>query len=145
MKTRRTAAATAIAVALALGHGRTTAEEDPCAHIDRILREAATDFRTIARPTPGNADGVTLVLPGAKECTLRDSVYGCEWVVESPDKGIQEFEAFSASLAQCLKPRKFEIERQPGFFHARSPGVASVLADWSREFLTIYLEVEKEK
>ena len=145
MKTRRPAVATAIAVALALGHGRTAAEEDPCAHIDRILREAANDFKAIARPTPGNADGVTLVLPGAKECSLRDSVYGCEWVVESPDKGIQEFEALSSSLAQCLKPRKFEIERQPGFLHARRPGVASVVADWSRQFLTIYLEVEKEK
>lgn len=145
MKRRRNAAATAIAVTLALGHGRTTAEEDPCAHIDRILREAATDFEAIARPTPGNAEGVTLVLPGAKECTLRNLVYGCEWVVESPDKGIQEFEAFSRSLAQCLKPRKFDIEQQPGFFHARRPGVASVLADWSREFLTIHLEVEKEK
>ena len=145
MKRRRKAVGTAIAVALALGHGRTTAEENPCAHIDRILREAATDFQAIAAPTPGNADGVTLVLPGAKECTLRDSVYGCEWVVESPNKGIQEFEALSGSLAQCLKPRQFEIERQPGFFHARRPGVASVLADWSREFLTIYLEVEKEK
>lgn len=145
MKRRRKAVGTAIAVALALGHGRTTAEEDPCAHIDRILREAATDFRAIAWPTPGNAEGVTLVLPGAKECTLRDSVYGCEWVVESPDKGIQEFEVFSGSLAQCLKPRKFEIERQPGLFYARRPGVASILADWSRESLTIYLEVEKEK
>lgn len=145
MERRRKAVGTAIAFALALGHGGTTAEENPCAHIDRILREAATDFEAIARPTPGNAEGVTLVLPGAKECTLRNLVYGCEWVVESPDKGIQEFEAFSRSLAQCLKPRKFDIEQQPGFFHARRPGVASVLADWSREFLTIHLEVEKEK
>jgi len=145
MKRPTKAVGTAIVVALALGHGRATAEENPCAHIDRILREAATDFKAIASPTPGHADGVTLVLPGAKECTLRDSVYGCEWVVESPDKGIQEFEALSGSLARCLKPREFEIERQPGFFHARRSGVASVLADWSREFLTIYLEVEKEK
>ena len=145
MKRRRRAVAAAIAVALALGHGRTTAEEDPCSHIDRILTEAATDFKAIARPTPGNPEGVTLVLPGAKDCTLRDSVYGCEWVVESPDKGIQEFEAFSGSLAQCLKPRKFEIERRREFLHARRPGVASVVADWSRQFLTIYLEVEKEK
>src|SRR6185503_1043817 len=111
MKRPTKAVGTAIVVALALGHGRATAEENPCAHIDRILREAATDFKAIASPTPGNADGVTLVLPGAKECTLRDSVYGCEWVVESPDKGIQEFEALSGSLARCLKPREFEIER----------------------------------
>jgi hypothetical protein len=135
-----------IAVALALGNGRTAAAgENPCAHIDRLLQEAATDFQAIARPSAGNATGVSLVLPGAKECTLRDSAYGCEWVVESPDKGIEEFEVFAASLAQCLKPKKFEIERQPGFFNASRPGVASVIADWSRDFLTIQLHVEKEK
>jgi hypothetical protein len=82
--------------------------------------------------------------PGAKECRLDDAVYECEWVVESPAKGIQEFEAFAGSLATCLKSKGFDIDHQPGLFQAVRRGIASVVASWSREFLTINLQVAKE-
>src|SRR5262245_59456327 len=137
MNRQRRGVGTAVALAFALASDRTLAANDrPCGHIDRLVQEAATNFQAIAAPSPANPAGVSLVLPGAKECTLDDSGYGCEWVVESPDKGIQEFEAFAGSLAACLKPRGFDIDQQAGFFLAIRRGIVSVIANWSREFLT---------
>ena len=145
MKRQRTAVGTAIALALALAPSRSLAADDqPCGHIDRLIQEAATDFHAIAAPAPGNRQGVSLALPGAKECRLDDAVYECEWVVESPAKGSQEFEAFAGSLATCLKSKGFDIDHQPGLFLAVRRGIASVVASWSREFLTINLQVAKE-
>ena len=146
MKRHRTDVGTALALALSLAPSRSLATDDkPCGHIDRLLLEAATGFHAIAAPSPENRQGVSLVLPGAKECTLDDdSVYQCEWVVESPAKGIQEFEAFAASLATCLTSKGFDVDHRPGFFHAIRRGTASVVASWWREFLTIELQVAKE-